>query len=119
MKFKVIYTSEVRDFLKGLPAKVQDKILNNINRVASGEVMDADLFKKLKGHEIWEFRTKTRGIAYRIFAFWDTERESLVIATHGFIKKQQKTPAKEIDKAEKIMAAYFANRKNKGHGESR
>ena len=45
-------------------------------------------------------------------AFLDTEEETLVIATHGIIKKTQKTPLKEIAKAEEIRKEYF-NNKNK------
>jgi phage-related protein len=59
-------------------------------------ITDNELFKKLEGTEIWEFRTLYNNIKYRLLAFWDTEEETLVIATHGFIKKTQKTPAKEI-----------------------
>ena len=47
-------------------------------------------------------------------AFWDTEEETLVIATHGIVKKTQKTPLKEITKAEEIRKEYF-NNKNKQH----
>jgi len=37
---------------------------------------------------------------YRLFAFWDkTEKDqTLVLATHGIIKKTDKTPEKEIEK---------------------
>ena len=41
------------------------------------------------------------------FSFWDTEKETLVIATHGMVKKTQKTPKKEIRKAEAIRLEYF------------
>jgi phage-related protein len=34
-----------------------------------------------------------------------------VVATHGFIKKTQKTPAKEIAKAEAIRKEYFNDKK--------
>ena len=60
--------------------------------------------------EIWEFRTLYNGIAYRLFAFWDTEEKTLVVATHGIIKKTQKTPSKEIAKAEAIRKEYFKNK---------
>lgn len=33
---------------------------------------------------------KYDGIQYRLLAFWDTSTNSLVVATHGFIKKVQK-----------------------------
>ena len=66
-----------------------------------------ELFKKLDNSEIWEFRTLYNGTAYRLFAFWDTETHTLVVATHGIVKKTQKTPKKEIAKAEAIMKRYF------------
>lgn len=44
-------------------------------------------------------------------AFLDTEEETLVIATHGIVKKTQKTPLKEIAKAEEIRKEYFNNKK--------
>lgn len=68
--------------------------------------------KKLKGSDIWEFRTKYSGSIYRIFAFWDTENDTLVVTTHGIIKKTQKTPSKEIKRAEDIRIEYF-NTKNR------
>lgn len=74
--------------------------------------MDKKLFKKLKGTNIWEFRTLYNGLYYRLLAFWDTDTKTLVIATHGFIKKTKKTPQKEIARAEAIRRDYF-NDKNK------
>lgn len=110
-KFKVVLMDEATAFLESLPLKVYKKIDYNIGKVAGG-IMDKDLFKKLEDTEIWEFRTLYNGIQYRLLAFWDTEAETLVIATHGFVKKTQKTPQKEIDKAEILMKEYF-NSKNK------
>jgi phage-related protein len=74
-------------------------------------ITDNELFKKLEGTEIWEFRTLYNNIKYRLLAFWDTEEDTLVIATHGFIKKTQKTPAKEIAKAEAMRKEYFNDKK--------
>ncbi len=34
-------------------------------------------------------------------AFWDTEEETLVIATHGIVKKTQKTPLRKLPKQKK------------------
>lgn len=69
--------------------------------------MDSELFKKLDNSDIWEFRTLYAKTAYRLFAFWDTRSDTIVVATHGIIKKTQKTPAKEIAKAERIRDKYF------------
>ena len=97
--------------LDAQPFKAQQKIYYNIFKVEEG-VMKVDIFKKLENTEIWEFRTLYNGICYRLFSFWDTEEETLVIATHGIVKKTQKTPLKEITKAEEIRKEYF-NNKNK------
>ena len=92
-KFKVVLMDEATAFLESLPLKVYKKIDYNIRESSRG-IMDKDLFKKLEDTEIWEFRTLYNGIQYRLLAFWDTEAETLVIATHGFVKKTQKTPQK-------------------------
>ena len=39
------------------------------------------------------------------------ENKTLVITTHGFIKKTQKTPRHEIAKAEQIRIEYFIDKK--------
>ena len=108
--FNLIALKDAKDFITSLPEKVQDKVLYNIRKVRFG-VKDKDLFKKLGNTEIWEFRTTWQGMAYRLFAFWDKEEDTLVIATHGIIKKRQKTPKNEIEKAEAIRKEWFNNKK--------
>ena len=109
-KFDVFYMEAAIVFLESLPVKVKDKIAYNISK--SRYFMDKELFKKLND-EIWEFRTRIQGTTYRLLAFWDKESKSLVIATHGFIKKTQKTPEKEIDRAEALRTEYYQNKINR------
>ena len=113
-KFEVIFLTEAREFLIELNEKSRDKIIFNIDKYKIKA--DNELFKKLKG-EIWEFRTLYNKTYYRIFAFWDKEdnQQTLVLAAHGIIKKTDKTPEKEIEKAEKIRLKYF-ELKNKRNG---
>ena len=110
-QFKVEFTSQVVDFLDSLEEKVRDKILFNIDKSTSKR--DRELFKKLTS-EIWEFRTLYKKKQYRLFAFWDKTQEgvTLVIATHGIVKKTKKTPKKEIEKAIKIKDSYFKDRQD-------
>lgn len=110
IKLEIILLEEARQFLIGLPDKAGKKMMFVLNQVKEG-VKDSRLFKKLDGTEIWEFRMEYEGNAYRLLSFWDKEENSLVIATHGFSKKDQKTPKKEIKKAEEIRKAYFENNK--------
>lgn len=103
---KLIMSDEAKDFVREQPEKVRKKIAYNIRRLESG-VVDKVLFEKLGSTDIWELRTLFNGMCYRLFAFWDTETEALVVATHGIVKKTQKTPKKEIAKAEAIRKEYF------------
>ena len=48
-------------------------------------------------------------VCYRLLSFWDTRDETLIVATHGIVKKTQKTPKKEITKAETLRKEYFDN----------
>ena len=105
-KFKVEFLKEVFEFLDELDEKAREKILFNIDKAKVKS--DNTLFKKLT-LEIWEFRTLFNKKQYRLFAFWDKtdKKVTIVIATHGIIKKTQKTPKKEIDKATELMKNYF------------
>lgn len=109
--FQLLLLEAARDFLKTLPIQARNKIYYNIKKVQGG-VRDNDLFKKLENSEIWEFRTLYQGIAYRLFSFWDKDSETFVIATHGIIKKTQKTPSKEIARAEEMRRKYFEAKNN-------
>ena len=105
-KFKVEFLKEVFEFLDGIDEKARNKILFNIDRAKVKT--DNTLFKKLAS-DIWEFRTLYNKKQYRLFAFWDKtdNKVTIVIATHGIVKKTQKTPKKEIDKASELMNKYF------------
>ena len=89
-KFKVEFLEPVLDFLESLDLKSKEKVLYNIWK--SRSVNDNELFKKLDG-EIWEFRTLYNKQYIRLFAFWDksNKQDTVVISTHGIVKKTGKT----------------------------
>lgn len=103
-RFEVRYLEDAIQFLNTLDVKIKEKIFYDITK-AQYEVNN-ELFKKLTDN-IWEFRTRYKGMAYRLLAFWDKDTKALVIATHGFIKKKQKTPSNEIKRAEELMRKYY------------
>ncbi|MCR5210953.1 MAG: type II toxin-antitoxin system RelE/ParE family toxin [Lachnospiraceae bacterium] len=53
---------------------------------------------------IFELRTIDGSDIVRVLYFFDKDR--IIIATNGFVKKQQKTPRSEIDLAKSRRAAY-------------
>ncbi len=96
--------------MNGLDRKSQEKIYYNIRKAQVTN--DPELFKKLSA-TIWEFRTLYHKTYYRLFAFWDkTEgKQTLVIATHGLLKK----PGKHLlQKSKKLIVSdnNILNRKN-------
>lgn len=109
-KFNVEYYQEAWDFLMRVDEKTRAKIADNITKASC--TLDPKLLKKLTG-EVWEFRTLYNSKQYRMLAFWDKrdKEQTLVIATHGFVKKVGKVPQKEIDKTTNIMKEYFNNKK--------
>lgn len=108
-KFRVEFMEDAKQFLDKLDGKARDKVYYNIWKARSTN--NKELLKKLN-EEIWEFRTKFNKTYYRLFAFWDkTEKEdTVVISTHGLIKKTDKIPNSEIEKAERLRKQYFVYR---------
>ena len=107
--FQTIFLDEADKFIAGLDAKTAKKVFYNID--LAEQTNDPKLFKKLQ-NDIWEFRTKYSGLQIRLLAFWDKTdgEETLVIAALGFIKKGDKVPKNEIDRAVKIRMKYFENK---------
>jgi phage-related protein len=113
--FDIIFLDKAFEFLNSLDKKHYEKILFNIRKAQTEH--DPELFKKLK-EEIWEFRTLFQGIQYRLLAFWDktNSENTLVISTHGFIKKHNKVPDNELQKAKQLRIKYFEDKeKTKGN----
>ena len=82
-------------FLEGLEAKSREKVLFNMWKAKASN--DREIFKKLTG-ETWEFRTFYQKTYIRFFAFWDKSdrKDTIVISTHGFIKKTGKVPMRSF-----------------------
>ena len=110
--FEVDLLPKAVEFLENLDEKTREKMYYNIRKAQF--IQDNELFKKLNDF-IWEFRTLYNNKSYRLFAFWDNAEEQsvLVVATHGILKKTQKTPPREIEKAEEIRKQYINSKISK------
>ena len=110
--FKTRFLDEADKFIAELDAKSAMKILYNVD--LAEQTNDTRLFKKLQS-DIWEFRTNYAGLQIRLLAFWDKTdgQKTLVLATHGFIKKVDKVPKNEIERAIRIREKYFDNKLEK------
>lgn len=108
-QIQILISDEVSGFLSAIPPTAARKFDVVFGRVRAGE-MNAQIFKKLQGTDIWEFRIEDRGLAFRVFAFWDTTTNSLIVTTHGLNKKTQKTPLRDIQRAEALRQQYFTTK---------
>jgi len=110
--FEIRFMEEANDFIAKLDSKTIKKIFYSID--LAEQTNDPKLFKKLH-KDIWELRTKFSGLQIRLLAFWDKtdNKQTLVIATHGFIKKVDKIPANEIERATRLRNKYFESKQKK------
>lgn len=105
-KFNVRFLENAIEFLDQIDDKAREKIIYNVRKAQL--LNDNELFKKLH-NEIWEFRTLHKKTKYRLFAFWDKSEkiDTLVVTTHGLIKKTDKTPLADLEKADRLRRQYF------------
>lgn len=100
----------IQDFIDSLSGKVAQKVTWVLNLLEDLDIVPSTYFKKLVGTEdIWECRIKFGSNAYRIFCFFVDN--SIVVLTHGFIKKTQKTHRSQIKKAEAYRKDFLKRRR--------
>ena len=111
----IFYKDYFDEFFETLTEKVRAKIDEVLFMITILERVPTKFFKSIEGIKgLFEVRVEYEGNIYRIFCCFD--KGNLVVLFNGFQKKTQKTPNKELDKAEKIMIEYFIEQKNKNNG---
>ncbi len=99
-----VYKEYFWEFFNELPTEVQEKIEYVFEIIISVDQIPKKFFKHVVDG-IYEIRVKRDGNIYRIFSFFDDGK--LVILLHGFQKKSQKLPSKEIKRAKKLRKMYY------------
>lgn len=111
----IFYKNHFDDFFETLTDKVKDKIDEVLFMMTILERVPTKFFKSIEGIKgLFEIRIEYESNIYRIFCCFD--KGNLVVLFNGFQKKSQKTPTKELYKAEKIMADYFNEQKEQKNG---
>lgn len=94
----------VSEFIDSLESADQKKVLALLQRAADyGPPNNVQKFKKLEG-DIWEFKS------FQVRILCALEGRNVIILTHGFIKKKDKTPPNEIERAKELLAGYHKRR---------
>ena len=98
------------EFYSDKTIKVQKKILWTLRVIEDLDRIPEIYFKHLEGTDgLYEIRVQSGSDIFRIFCFFDDN--NLVVIGHGFQKKTQKTPDREIERGEKIKREYYEEKK--------
>jgi len=100
----------IRRFLDELNSKQAAKVTWTLQLVEELEIIPSKYFKKLVNtDDLWEVRVSYSNNIFRLLSFYDGAK--LVVITHAFQKKSQKTPKQAIEIAEKRKKDYFRRKK--------
>ena len=95
--YKTRNNNPVKKFINSLDKRVRAKILKIFYYIKySGIGSVLPYIKKLKGTPLWEIRVLGKT---NVRIFYILVENNIVLILHGFIKKTQKTPRKEISTA--------------------
>ena len=111
MKCKVDYymtergENPVKEFIDELPPKLQAKNMRELVMLSEfGTALPQPYAKQLRGKDVaglWELRVKLASDITRIFYFFPVGDRVLLL--HGFTKKSEETPKRELDTAKRRM----------------
>ncbi len=102
-------SSPVEEFLDNLSDQHAQKVAWVLRLVERMDRVPEQYLKKLVGTDsLWEIRIHIGGKSYRLLGFFDGS--VLLVLTSGFVKKQQKTPRKEIELAERRRTDYLSRK---------
>ncbi|MCT8987844.1 type II toxin-antitoxin system RelE/ParE family toxin [Shewanella phaeophyticola] len=108
------YTTEdgkcpIAECLDSLSGKQAQKVAWVLQLIEELDNIPTTYLKKLVNTDnIWEVRVQVGGNIFRLLGFFDGD--NLVVLNHGFQKKTQKTPPKEIKIAESRRKDYLARK---------
>ena len=106
------YKNYYLDFFNTLDYEVKKKFNWTLRLISQVDRVPVKYFKHIEDSTgLFEIRVGFGSNIYRVFSFFD--KEKLVILVNGFQKKSQKTPEKEIEKAEKLKKQYFDEKDNR------
>ena len=114
MDFEIIFydrpdgTEPVREFLDSLNVKMRAKMVREIELLAVNGPELREPYSKAIGDGIFELRAKVGSDISRVLYFFYIGRK--IILTNGFIKKSNRTPPGEKDKAIKYRAEYMSRK---------
>jgi phage-related protein len=97
--------SSVEEWLESIPKSAKAKIVRNMFLLEQLGLTIREPYVKPLGDKLYEVRAKDQNGIYRVIYFAYTGKQFVML--HGFTKKTQKTPPKEIEVAKKRMEKFI------------
>ena len=94
-----------KEFLMGLEVKIRAKMADTISLLQDNGYELREPYSKHLADGIFELRAKVGSDATRVLYFFYVDRR--IILTNGFVKKTQKTPVGEIEKAKRYRTDFL------------
>jgi len=105
----IFYKSYFTDFVDKQSLKVAKKIYWTLDLIRQNRFFSEPYVKALEGTDgLYEIRVIFGGDIFRIFCFFDEGK--LIVLAHGFQKKSDKTPRREVENALRIKDEYYAEK---------
>ncbi len=98
-------TKPVAQFIRTLPVKLKAKVVADLHLLEEYGNKAREPLSKSLGDGIFEIRSQAGNDIVRVLYFFDEGK--LIIVTNGFVKKQDKTPANEIELAKARRTIYY------------
>ena len=112
IRYIKLFKSYYKEFYLAQTQTVRDKINFVLRMVETQRIIAKKFFRFIEGSDgIYEIRVEIESNIYRVFCCMD--QGAVVVLFHGIQKKSQKTPLKEIRRAETIKREYLKSKEEK------
>lgn len=115
MRQVVVFEDHFKEFRKTLDRDTLKKLYQVLTLIMMVEEIPAKFLRAIVGRKgLFEIRVEHGNNNYRVFCCFDEDK--LAILFNGFLKKTQKTPAEQLDKAEALMKKFFNQKSKQNNG---
>jgi phage-related protein len=97
--------SPVEEFLGSLDAKALARFYLSLQQLERRNVHAKEPLVRHLDNQLWELRLESRTNIYRVIYFFFTGRR--IVLLHGFQKKTQKTPTRDIATARRRLKEFL------------
>jgi len=115
-RFEIIFyekedgTEPAKEFILSLDKKMRAKMLRTIEILQNNGYELREPYSKSVSEGIMELRVKVGSDISRVMYFFVIGKKAVL--TNGFIKKTQKTPPEEIERAKRYRADYLSRKEH-------